>query len=116
LAVSEFGGVLYDWQWVLQLCLLSFLQCPASEQDCMNVDSHFPPFSSDELFLLKQQEKIKEVVGRPKSAHIGGRSRCTTRWCKQAEQEIRGQQDVYSETGALVMDYVEEDRSRPKRR
>jgi COP9 signalosome complex subunit 7 len=33
----------------------------------------------------------------------------------KAEQEIRGQQDVYSETGALVMDYVEEDRSRPKR-
>jgi polysaccharide pyruvyl transferase WcaK-like protein len=45
-----------------------FLQCPASEQDCMNVDSLFPPFSTDELFLLKQQEKIKEVVGRPKSA------------------------------------------------
>jgi hypothetical protein len=41
-----------------------FLQCPASEQDCMNVDSLFPPFSTDELFLLKQQEKIKEVVGR----------------------------------------------------
>jgi hypothetical protein len=30
--------------------------------------------------------------------------------------ELRGQQDVvYSEAGALVMDYVEEDRSRPKR-
>jgi len=95
-----------------------FLFCNALQvsKDCMNVDSHFPTFSTDELFLLKQQEKIKEVVGRPKSAHIGGRSRCTTRWCKQAEQELHGQQDVYSETGALVMDYVEEDRSRPKRR
>lgn len=30
--------------------------------------------------------------------------------------DLRGQQDVvYAEGGALVMDYVEEDRSRPKR-
>jgi hypothetical protein len=67
-------------------------------------------------FIVKHLEKMKEFVGRPKSAHIGGRSRCTAHWCKQAEQELRGQQDVvYSETGALVMDYIEEDRSRPKR-
>lgn len=52
-------------------------------------------------------------------AHIVGRSRCTPVWCEQAEMDMRGQQDVvYSEAGALgalVMDYVEEDRGRPKR-
>ncbi|KAJ7544077.1 hypothetical protein O6H91_09G063900 [Diphasiastrum complanatum] len=35
----------------------------------------------------------------------------------KAEMDVHGQQEiVYSETGALVMDYVEEDQSRPKRR
>lgn len=34
--------------------------------------------------------------------------------CMKAEMELRGQQDVYSDAGA-IMDFVDEDRSRPKR-
>lgn len=48
--------------------------------------------------------------------YIVSQGHLTSVWHKQAEMELRGQQDVvYSEAGALVMDYVEEDRSRPKR-
>ncbi|KAH8966549.1 hypothetical protein BDL97_03G030900 [Sphagnum fallax] len=76
--------------------------------------------NSDNL-LLTIQEKIKwadsmSEVDRRHKKEVEDKAEEMRKTIK-AEQELRGQQDVvYSETGALVMDYIEEDRSRPKRR
>jgi COP9 signalosome complex subunit 7 len=79
--------------------------------------------SSDNL-LLTIQEKIKwadsmSEQDRRHKKEVEDKAEEIRKSIK-AEMEIRGQQDVvYSEAGALgalVMDFVEEDRSRPKRR
>jgi COP9 signalosome complex subunit 7 len=76
--------------------------------------------NSDNL-LLTIQEKIKWADSmsdqdRRHKKEVEDKAEEIRKTIK-AEMELRGQQDVvYSEAGALVMDYVEEDRSRPKRR
>ncbi|OAE26826.1 hypothetical protein AXG93_215s1240 [Marchantia polymorpha subsp. ruderalis] len=74
-----------------------------------------------ENLLLTIQEKIKWAdsmsdIDRKHKKEVEDKAEELRKSIK-AEMELRGQQDVgYTESGALVMDYVEEDRSRPKRR
>ncbi|BBN09113.1 COP9 signalosome complex subunit 7 [Marchantia polymorpha subsp. ruderalis] len=73
-----------------------------------------------ENLLLTIQEKIKWAdsmsdIDRKHKKEVEDKAEELRKSIK-AEMELRGQQDVgYTESGALVMDYVEEDRSRPKR-
>ncbi|CAM6091837.1 unnamed protein product [Calypogeia fissa] len=72
--------------------------------------------------LLAIQDKIKWAdsmsdLDRKHKKEVEDRAEELRKSIK-AEMDLRGQQDVgyTTESGALVMDYVEEDRSRPKRR
>lgn len=74
--------------------------------------------TSDNL-LLTIQEKIKWADSM-NELHIRHKKEVEdkadeVRKSLKAELEMRGQQDVFADEGALVMDY-EEDRGRPKRR